>query len=52
VSKTAGVRPDQPIDIRDRRFLTILVVGIIVHENGSMPYSTAVIAEGVRRALA
>jgi hypothetical protein len=52
VSKTAGVRPDQPIDIRDRRILTVLVVGIIVHENGSMPYSTAVVAEGVRRALA
>jgi hypothetical protein len=29
-----------------------MVVGIIVHENGGNPYSTAVIDEGVRHALA
>jgi hypothetical protein len=51
VGKTAGVRPDQPIDIRDRRILTVVVMGIMVHENGSMPYTQAVISEGVKMAL-
>jgi hypothetical protein len=51
VAKTAGVDPDQRIDIRDRRILTAVVTGIIEHENGGNPYASAVIAEGVRRAL-
>ena len=52
VSVEAGVLPNEQIDIRDRRILLGVVTAIIKHENGSMPYAQAVVAEGVRRALA
>ena len=52
VSVAAGVLSNEQIDIRDRRILLGVVTAIIKHENGSMPYAPAVVAEGVRRALA
>lgn len=52
VSVAAGVLSNEQIDIRDRRILLGIVTAIIKHENGSMPYAQAVVAEGVRRALA
>jgi hypothetical protein len=52
VSVAAGVLSNEQIDIRDRRILLGVVTAIIKHENGSMPYAQAVVAEGVRRALA
>ena len=52
VSAAAGVMPNERIEIRDPRILLAVVTAIIRHENGSNPYSQAVIAEGVRRALA
>jgi len=52
VADGVGVAPNQPIDLRNYRTLIAIVVGIIKHENGGVPYSAAVIAEGVRRALA
>ncbi|WP_219063860.1 structural protein P5 [Pseudomonas sp. UMAB-08] len=52
VSVAAGVLPNEQIDIRDRRILLGVVTAIIKHENGSMPYTPAVVSEGVRRALA
>ena len=51
VAKAAGVGPVQSIDIREPRILTAVVTAIIAHENGSNPYASSVIAEGVRRAL-
>lgn len=52
VAKAVGVKPTEPIDIRNPRTLTAMVAAIIQHENGYAPYTSAVIAEGVRRALA
>lgn len=52
VASAAGVQPNAPIDIRTPSILLGVVTAIIKHENGSMPYAPAVIAEGVRRALA
>ncbi len=40
------------IDISKPWVLREAVLGIIIHENGSNPYKTEVIDEGVRRALA
>jgi len=51
VSVEAGVIPNESIDIRERLILLGVVTAIIKHENGGYPYSAAVIAEGVRRAL-
>jgi len=47
-----GVKPNQSIDLRNFRTLIAITTGIIKHENGRVPYSAAVIAEGVQRALA
>lgn len=52
VAAGVGAQPNQPIDLRSLQTLTAITVGIIKHENGGVPYSAAVIAEGVRRALA
>ncbi|KFE50154.1 structural protein P5 [Pseudomonas syringae] len=52
VSAAAGVMPNESITIRDPRILLAVVTAIITHENGGNPYAPAVIAEGVRRALA
>lgn len=52
VAKRLGVRPTDPINIKDPATLRGMVLGIIVHENGGNPYKDQVIDEGVRRALA
>lgn len=52
VAASAGVAPNASIEIRTQRILLGIVAAIIRHENGSMPYSASVVAEGVRRALA
>lgn len=52
VAAGVGAQPSQPIDLRSLQTLTAITVGIIKHENGGVPYSAAVITEGVRRALA
>ncbi|WP_110951387.1 structural protein P5 [Pseudomonas bohemica] len=51
VAAGVGVQPNQPIDLRNFRTLIALTTGIIQHENGGVPYTATVIAEGVRRAL-
>ena len=52
VAKRLGVKPTDPISIKDPATLRAMVLSIIIHENGSNPYKAAVIDEGVRRALA
>lgn len=52
VAKRLGVRTTDPINIKDPATLRGMVVSIIIHENGSNPYTPAIIGEGVRRALA
>ena len=52
VARAVGVQPNEPIDIKTPAVLLALTNGIIRHENGSNPYSPAIVAEGVRRALA
>lgn len=52
IAKALCVGVRDPIDISRPETLLTVVTGIIVHENGYQPYSPAVIAEGVRRALA
>ena len=52
VAKRIGVRATDPINITDPATLKGMVVSIIIHENGGNPYPTAIIDEGVRRALA
>ncbi|MBF8674800.1 structural protein P5 [Pseudomonas fulva] len=52
VSTRIGVRPTDVINIKDPAVLRGMVVGIIVHENGGNPYPSALIDEGIRRALA
>jgi hypothetical protein len=52
VAAGVGVQPNQAVDLRNFRTLIALTTGIIKHENGSLPYDLAIIAEGVRRALA
>ncbi|WP_296254720.1 MULTISPECIES: structural protein P5 [unclassified Pseudomonas] len=46
-----GAQPDQPIDIADRKTLIALTTGIILHENGTVPYAPSIIYAGVQRAL-
>jgi hypothetical protein len=52
IAAGVGAQPNQPIEIRNFRTLIVLTTGIIKHENGSVPYSPEVIADGVQRALA
>jgi len=51
VAKRLGVRPTEPINIKDLATLRGMVLGIIIHENGGNPYPEAVLEEGLRRAL-
>jgi hypothetical protein len=50
VARAVGVGPDSVINVRAQ--LEPITRAIIKHENGTQPYSTAVISEGMRRALA
>lgn len=52
VAKRLGVKPTDPINIKDPATLRGMVLSIIIHENGGNPYKAEVIDEGVRRALA
>jgi hypothetical protein len=52
VAKRLGVKPTDPINIKDPATLRGMVLSIIIHENGGDPYPSAIIDEGVRRALA
>lgn len=52
VAKRLGVLATDPINIKDPATLRGMVVSIIIHENGTNPYTSAIIDEGVRRALA
>lgn len=52
VAKRLGVKPTDPINIKDSATLRGMVLSIIIHENGGNPYPQAIIDEGVRRALA
>lgn len=52
IAKRLGVGVKTSIDVAKPKTLRELVVGIIIHENGYLPYSNAVIDEGIRRALA
>jgi hypothetical protein len=47
-TKTA---PGQEVDLRQIGIMTGVVKAIIEHENGGNPYTSAIVAEGVRRAL-
>lgn len=49
--KRLGVKPNDVIDITNPTTLRGVMLGIIIHENGGNPYTPAVFAEGVRRAL-
>lgn len=51
VAKRLGVKPTDPINIKDPATLRGMVLSIIIHENGGNPYRAEVIDEGVRRAL-
>ena len=51
VAKRLGVKPTDPINIKDPATLRGMVLSIIIHENGGNPYPDAIIDEGVRRAL-
>ena len=52
VAAVVGAQLNQPIDLRNYRTLIAITTGVIKHENGGVPYSDAVISEGVQRALA
>lgn len=52
VVKAQSVQLNQVIEVRQPATLHGLVVAIIRHENGGVPYQTLVINEGVRRSLA
>lgn len=52
VAKRLGAKPTDPINIKDPATLRGMVLSIIIHENGGNPYPSAIIDEGVRRALA
>jgi hypothetical protein len=47
-----GILPGADIDLQTRAVLVCLVQAIILHENGTNPYSRAVIEEGVAKAFA
>lgn len=51
VSQDTGFKPDAALTLADPRVLTPVVYSIIHHENGSNPYDSSVVREGVRRAL-
>lgn len=51
ISKRLGVGPKDSINMADPRTLRETVIGIIIHENGYMPVSLAIVDEGIRRAL-
>lgn len=51
VAQRLGVQVDAPIDVTDPGTLRALIEAIIEHENGGNPFPSAVVEEGMRRAL-
>jgi hypothetical protein len=51
VAKVLGVKPDQPVDVKDPATMKKLVGAIITQENGQQPYSDAQIDAGISAAL-
>ncbi len=50
VAAQLGVKPDQPLDLKNRATMSGLVQAIIKHENGQQPYTEQQIARGVAAA--
>lgn len=51
VSKALGVKPDDPINVKDPATMKKLVGAIITQENGAQPYSDAQLDTGIGAAL-
>lgn len=51
VAKEVGVKPGDPINVRDPAMLAKLTAAIIRHENGAQPYGAETIDTGVKAAL-
>lgn len=47
VAKAVGVRPDDPVDVRDYKTAAALVAAIIAHENAGYRYAATVLAKGL-----
>lgn len=52
VEARTGTAPGAEVNMKDPKVLRGFTEAIVIHENGYNPYSDAVYAEGVRRALA
>ena len=52
VARRLDVKANDVIDVRKPATLGVMVVSIIAHENAGFAYPEAVLAEGLRRALA
>lgn len=51
VEKRTGTAPGTEVNMKDQKVLRGFTEAIAIHENGFNPYTDAVYAEGVRRAL-
>lgn len=51
VEKRTGTAPGAEVNMKDPKVLRGFTEAIVIHENGYNPYTDAVYAEGVRRAL-
>ena len=47
VRQVAGLEPGETLDVHDYAVMRPLVEGIILHENGTMPYSSAQLDKGL-----
>ena len=50
VAGQLGVDADEPITVRDKATLLVLVKAIIRHENGEQPYSNEILIKGLEMA--
>lgn len=50
VAGQLGVDADEPITVRDKATLLVLVKAIIRHENGEQPYSNEILLKGLEMA--
>lgn len=51
VEKRTGTTPGAEVNMKDPKVLRGFMEAIVIHENGYNPYTDAIYAEGVRRAL-
>lgn len=51
VEKRTGTAPGAEVNMKDQKVLRGFTEAIVIHENGYNPYTDAIYAEGVRRAL-